>query len=156
MNRWNVALLLALGLRGPGSRLTAQATPFTPRRTARGTIVVGQTVHDSLTRHDIVLPAESTYAQQWRLAGKAGQTVTIDLASNAFDAYLFLLGPGFERAPPQDDDSGGHCNARLSVRLPRAGDYSIVVTSREPFATGPFALSVAAGPKRAALAPCTR
>src|SRR2546428_13507259 len=38
-------------------------------------IAVGDTVRDSLTRHDALLPAESTYAQQWRLAGTAGQTL---------------------------------------------------------------------------------
>src|SRR2546425_9905055 len=77
--------------------------------TAQGnrTLAVGDTVRDSLTRRDARLPAESTYAQQWRLAGRAGQTVTIDVAAAAFDAYAFLLGPGFEAAPPPDDDPGG-------------------------------------------------
>ena len=122
----------------------------------RGTIAVGDTVRDSLTPHDLVLPAESTYAQQWRLRGRAGQTVTIDLASSAFDAYLFLLGPNAGAKPPQDDDSGGRCNARLTVRLAATGDYLIVATSSERRATGPFTLTVTAGPKPAALAPCTR
>jgi hypothetical protein len=131
--------LLALGQGGP-----------------RGTIAVGDTVRDSLTRRDPVLPAESTYAQQWRLRGRAGETVTIDLASTAFDAYLFLLGPTAGTAPPQDDDSGGRCNARLTVRLPATGDYLIVATSSERRATGAFTLTVTAGPKPAALTPCTR
>jgi hypothetical protein len=122
----------------------------------RGTIAVGETVRDSLTRHDLVLPAESTYAQQWRLRGRAGQTVTIDLVSGAFDAYLFLLGPDTATPPPQDDDSGGRCNARLTVRLPATGDYLIVATSSERRATGAFTLTVTAGPKPVALAPCTR
>lgn len=124
--------------------------------TPRGTIVAGDTVRDSLTRRDAVLPVESTYARQWRLAGRAGQTVTIDVMTGAFDAYAFLLGPGFERSTPQDDDSGGHCNARLTVRLPRTGDYFIVVTSSERFATGAFTLTVTTGPKPVSLAPCTR
>ena len=120
------------------------------------TIALGDTVRDSLTRRDALLPAESTYAQEWRLAGTAGKTVTIDIAADAFDAYAFLLGPGFEAAPPQDDDSGGHCNARLTVRLPQTADYFVVVTSSERFATGPFTLVVAAGPKPTSLAPCAR
>ena len=119
-------------------------------------IAVGDTVRDSLTRHDALLPAESTYAKQWRLAGTAGKTVTIDVAADAFDAYAFLLGPGLETAKPQDDDSGGRCNARLTVRLAATGDYLIVATSSERRATGPFTLTVTAGPKPAALAPCTR
>src|SRR2546427_11096433 len=120
------------------------------------TIALGDTVRDSLTRRDALLPAESTYAQQWRLAGRAGQTIPIDFASSAFDAYAFLLGPGFEAAAPQDDDSGGHCNARLTVRLPRTGDYFIVVTSSERLATGAFTLTVVPGSKPGSLAPCDR
>ena len=129
--------------------LAAQGVP-------RGTIAVGDTVRDSLTPHDLVLPAESTYAQQWRLRGRAGQTVTIDLASSAFDAYLFLLAPNAGAKPPQDDDSGGRCNARLTVRLPQTGDYTIVVTSTDKLATGPFSLSVSAGAKPKSLTPCPR
>ena len=143
MEPWKLIASLAL----TASALAAQG---------KRTIAVGDTVRDSLTRHDAVLPAESTYTQQWWLAGRAGQTVTIDLAANAFDAYAFLLGPGFEAAPPQDDDSGGHCNARLTVRLPRTGDYFIVVTSSERFATGAFTLSVVPGTKPRSLSPCDR
>ena len=129
--------------------LAAQGRP-------RGTIAVGDTVRDSLTQRDPILPAESTYARGWRLSGRAGAAVTIDLASDAFDAYVFLLGPNAGAAPPQDDDSGGRCNARLTVWLPATGDYLIVATSRERRATGAFTLTVTAGPKPAALAPCTR
>lgn len=143
MPPWRLVALLALN----ASALAAQG---------KRTIAVGDTVRDSLTRHDALLPAESTYAQQWRLAGTAGKTVTIDVASVAFDAYAFLLGPGFEAAPPQDDDSGGRCNARLTVRLPRTGDYFIVVTSSGRFATGAFTLTVVAGSKPRSLSPCDR
>ena len=143
MEPWRLVVLLAMC---PGV--------FAAQRNR--TVAVGDTVRDSLSRRDTRLPAESTYAQQWRLAGRAGQTVTIDLATTAFDAYAFLVGPGFETAAPQDDDSGGHCNARLTVRLPRTGDYFIVVTSSERFATGAFTLSVVAGRKPRSLAPCDR
>src|SRR5437764_270167 len=117
---------------------------------------VRATVRASLARREAGLPGVSTYGQEWRLAGRAGQTVTIDVAAAAVDAYAFLLGPGFEGAAPQDDDSGGHCNAGLSVRLPRTGDYFIVVTSSERFATGAFTLSVVAGSRPRSLAPCDR
>src|SRR2546423_12906208 len=127
--------------RGIGIGLVVLAAQGAPR----GTIAVGDTVRDSLTRHDLVLPAESTYAQQWRLRGRAGQTGTIDLASGAFDAYLFLLGPNAGAKPQQDDDSGGRCNARLTLRLPAPGEDLIVATSREPRGAGAFTLTLAAG-----------
>ncbi len=145
--------LAALALLLPPTRLPAQHTR--PRAAPKGAIAVGATIHDSLGRRDVLLTAESTYAQQWRLAGATGQIVTIDLASEAFDAFVFLLGPGLDK-PLQDDDSGGRCNARLTVRLPRTGDYTIVVTSTEKFATGRFALTVTAGAKPKSLSPCPR
>src|SRR5438093_6088666 len=111
----------------PAQRLRQAAPP-------KGSIAAGATVQDSLVRRDVLLAAESTYAQQWKLTATAGQIVTIDLVSEAFDAYTFLLGPGLDR-PPQDDDSGGRCNARLTVRLPQTGDYTIVVTSTDKLAT---------------------
>src|SRR2546426_11647856 len=126
MRPWRLVALLPLWT-GP---LTAQGKaphpdPSVPRGqpAPKGTIAVGQTVRDALTRRDPLLPTDSTYAQQWRLgATRAGETVTIDLESDVFDAYVFLLGPGLERERPQDDDSGGSCNARLTARLPQTGD----------------------------------
>ncbi|HYT05564.1 MAG TPA: PPC domain-containing protein [Gemmatimonadales bacterium] len=153
-------LAALLALLGPA--LAAQGKPRqpSPARAAhsalRGTIAVGETVRDSLSRHDRLLAAEGTYAQEWRLAGRTGQTVTIDLSSDAFDAYAFLLGPGLERDQPQDDDSGGACNARLTVRLPETGDYYVVVTSSDKLATGAFVLTVTAGAKSKSLVPCNR
>src|SRR5437764_1029832 len=44
----------------------------------------GATIRDSLGRRDVLLAAESTNAQQWKLAGTAGQIITIDLVSEAF------------------------------------------------------------------------
>jgi len=145
MQPWRLVVLVALA-----------TSPAVLAAQGNRTIAVGDTVRDSLTRRDAILPTESTYAQQWRLAGRAGQTVTIDLKADACDAYAFLLGPGFEGAAPQDDDSGGRCNARLTARLPRAGDYFIVVTSSERFATGAFTLTVVAGPRPRSLTPCDR
>ena len=136
--------------------LTLATSPGVLAAQGNRTIAVGDTVRDSLTRRDALLPAEGTYAQQWRLAGRAGQTVTIDLKADAFDAYAFLLGPGLDAAAPQDDDSGGRCNARLTVRLPQTGDYFIVVTSSERFATGAFTLTVVAGSRPRSLTPCDR
>jgi hypothetical protein len=131
--------------------LPAPPAPAAPK----GAIAPGTTIRDSLGPRDLLLAAESTYAQPWSLAGTAGAVVTIDVASDAFDAYAFLLGPGLDK-PLQDDDSGGHCNARITARLPQTGDYTIVVTSAEKFATGPFSLSVTIGRKPTSLSPCPR
>jgi hypothetical protein len=158
MKAWHVVTLLALA----GRALAAQGKSPSPRArwagAPNGTIAVGDTVRDSLRKGDVLLPVERTYARAWRLSagGTAGATITIDVISQAFDAYVFLLGPGPGGQPPQDDDSGGRCNARLTVRLPAAGAYDIVVTSTERLATGAFTLMVTAGAKPKSLAPCDR
>ena len=136
--------------------LALAPTALAGQATGPRTVAIGQTVSGTLRRGDAVLTADSTYAQQWTLDGLAGQIVTIDVASDAFDAYVFVSGPGIGRDLPQDDDSGGHCNARLTVRLPGTGAYHIAVTSREKFATGPFTLSVTLGPRPVSLARCDR
>ena len=154
--RFVVSAFAALMLVVPPCAIAAQAKPPPAPWAPHGTIAVGATIQDTLAARDVLLAADSTYAQEWRLAGTAGETVTIDVASAAFDAYEFLVGPGLEGELPQDDDSGGRCNARLTVRLPQGGDYYIVVTSRNKLATGPFTLSVTAGPQPKSLARCDR
>ncbi|MGH7674160.1 MAG: hypothetical protein ACREMV_02715 [Gemmatimonadales bacterium] len=140
-------MLLELLFRAAGAGLEGQAPEHT--------IAVGESVRGDLTKRDVLRRADSAYAQTWVTHGTAGRTVTIDLASDAFDPYLFVTGPGFEREP-QDDDSGGRCNARLTVTFPRDGDYTIVVSTADRYGLGPFTLSVAAGSKPTSLTGCDR
>jgi hypothetical protein len=117
-----------------------------------GTVAVGQTIHGTLRRGDVV-SRDKSYVQQWEIAAAQGAVVTIDLASDRFDAYLIVYGPGLAK-DLQDDDSGGNCNARITVRFPQRGVYHIAVTSTEQRQVGPFSLSVAAGSKPKALSRC--
>jgi len=120
-------------------------------------IAVGQTQQGGLTRNDVLLTSDSTYAQPWTIRGTAGTTITIDLESDAFDSYLFLRGPGISGGRDfQDDDSGGNCHARLTATFPQTGDYEIVVNSADHYATGAFTLSVTSGSKPKSVARCTR
>ena len=126
-------------------------------RVAAHSIDVGQTQEGELTTSDVLLTHDSTYAQPWTIHGVAGQTITIDLESDAFDAYLFLRGPGIAGGRDfQDDDSGGNCNARLTATFPQTGDYEIDVNTVGHYATGAFTLSVTTGSKPKSVARCTR
>lgn len=118
-------------------------------------ITVGSTVTGALTRRDR-RTADGTYAQAWRLTGPPGRTVTVDLASHAFDAFIMVRGAGLDTTGGslQDDDSGGHCNARLTVRIPASGRCTLVVTTSVRDALGAFILAVRSGAIPASLAPC--
>ena len=118
-------------------------------------LTVGSTVTGELTRRD-ARTADGTYAQAWQLTGPSGRTITVDLASHAFDAFILARGAGLDTtgSPLQDDDSGGHCNARLTIRLPASGQCTLVVTTSVRDAVGEFTLAVRSGAIPASLAPC--
>lgn len=143
-------LLVVLTLSVPGTRSAVAQTDSTLHR-----ISIGSTVTGRLTKKD-ARTADGTYAQAWRLKGEPGRMVTVDLASHDFDAFLLARGAGLDSSggPLQDDDSGGHCNARLTFRMPAAGECTIVVTTNSRDAVGEFTLAVRAGVIPASLAPC--
>lgn len=133
------------------------ASSNAPSGSASRGISVGQTQQGSLSRSDVLLSSDSTYAQAWTIQARAGQTVTIDLESDDFDSYLFLRGPGISGGRDyQDDDSGGNCNARLTATFPQNGEYEIVVNTAGKYATGQFSLSVTTGSKPKSVARCSR
>ena len=116
-------------------------------------LTVGSAVAGTLTRKDR-RTADGTYAQAWRLSGPPGRTITVDLASKDFDAFVMVRGHGLDSTGLQDDDSGGHCNARLTLRIPPTGECTIVVTTSGRNAVGAFTLAVRYGAIPASLAPC--
>jgi len=119
-------------------------------------VVIGQTLAGVLSRAD-ALSQDSTYVQRWLLHGQSGQTVTIELISLEFDAYIMLKGPGITGSRDySDDDSGGQCNARLTVTFPHTGEYEIIVNTRGKLETGTFTLVVGAGSKPKSLTRCNR
>ena len=146
------------GAAATGAAMPNRPAGNAPAPSAARAITVGQTQQGSLTSDDVVMRRDSTYVQAWTIQGRAGQTVTIDLESDDFDAYVFLRGPGIaEDQALQDDDSGGNCNARLTASFPQAGEYEIVVNSAgAKYATGTFSLSVTSGSKPKSVARCSR
>jgi hypothetical protein len=71
---------------------------------------------------------DGTFADIWTFQGSAGQSVTIDVMSDDFDAYAQLLDAAGNRLA-EDDDSGGNLNARMIFTLPATGQYQIVVNN---------------------------
>ncbi|MFP4431502.1 MAG: PPC domain-containing protein [Spirochaetota bacterium] len=69
--------------------------------------------------------------------GRAGQYVTIDLTSGAFDTYLILEGPeGFVVA--ENDDYSAGTDSRISRELDQNGRYTVVVQGYSEDAEGPY------------------
>jgi len=105
-----------------------------------GRLTIGGTVGGALSAGDPTLEA-GKYAEAWQLSGEAGQTVTIRLESDAYDAYLVVVGPGLA-SPLTDDDSAGELNAELTVTFPTTGVYQVIATSASTGSTGAYRLTV--------------
>jgi len=107
---------------------------------------VGSEATGALSTVDYISP-DDDLLEAWALEGRAGQTVTVDLLSDAFDARLYLVGPGLPETR-MDDDGGGGCNARLTVTFLENGTYTVVASSSR-YETGTYILRVSDQPEPA-------
>ncbi|MDB4950932.1 MAG: peptidase, partial [Gemmatimonadetes bacterium] len=77
-------------------------------------------------------------------AAQAGQAVTVEMRSPAFDAYLSwgrMNGGKFEELGWDDNGAGG-TDARLSVTAPAGGVYVVRANARRAGQTGPYTLAL--------------
>jgi hypothetical protein len=98
---------------------------------------------------------DGSRAQAWGLDLAEGETATVDLRSEDFDAYLLVVGPGMD-APLTDDDGAGGCDSRVSLVAREAGLHRIIVNTLSEGETGRFSLSVSQKPGPIAEEECRR
>jgi hypothetical protein len=103
-------------------------------------LAVGSESPGELTDADVVWTDDS-YVQAWALELERGATVTVDLLSDDFDAYLMVTGPGIA-GTLYDDDGAGACNARVTLTASQDGTYRVVVNTISPGSMGRFRLRV--------------
>lgn len=110
------------------------ALPTENRRLARGVPATGRlTAEDPRREGDIAV-------QAWALAGEAGESVDVTLESTAFDAMLFVTGPGLSVL--SDDDGAGNLNSRLTVRFPADGDYIVAASALGAGSFGEYTITL--------------
>lgn len=90
---------------------------------------------------DDLVTGSGQRVQAWALEGVTGPA-QVDLTSDDFDAFLYVL-PGGGGGALEDDDSGGDLNSRVCLDEP--GDYTVVAASLGGN-TGAFTLQVASDP----------
>ena len=84
---------------------------------------------------------DGSYLDLVQFAGIAGQTVTIDMTSAAFDTYLYLLDPT-PVAVASNDDVTGSTNSRIVFTLTRSGTWTIGATSLGANQFGAYSLAI--------------
>jgi len=85
---------------------------------------------------------DGSYLDLVQFSGTAGQTVTIDLTSDAFDAYLYLLDPTPAVVASNDDAQSGSGNSRIVFTLTRSGTWTIGATSLGANQLGSYVLTI--------------
>jgi hypothetical protein len=119
--------------------ISAQFLQTPPCTISAGSIAAGQTVSDRIEDSDCVFQPDF-YADSWQLNLAAPTTLQIDLTSAEFDPILVLTND-LGQWIAIDDDGGGYPNSRLVLTLP-AGDYNVVASTFNSFATGQYQLTV--------------
>lgn len=118
-----------------------------PPCTASGAIANGTSVSGALAASDCpALGNSAAYADVWTLTLSDSTPVQIDLASNAFDAFLELRSAD-DTLIVADDDGGSGSNSTIRRTLP-PGTYRIWASSYAAAATGAYTLSVGRGRPR--------
>ena len=118
----------------------ADARPSDPERAEA--IALGTAVTGTLARGDSV--DGQTFVDRYRFAGRRGQRISLTLSSGDFDTTLALRAPDGDVF--ENDDSGPRSrpetDSRMETALAQDGDYTILVSSFGPQATGKYRLSL--------------
>jgi hypothetical protein len=104
------------------------------------TLRLGELASGALTANS-PRAGDGARAEAWELEGRAGESVTLTLESDAFDAYLLVTGPGLNDVLT-DDDGAGDLDSQLTLRFPVDGTYLVVASSVHESAVGPYTLRV--------------
>jgi hypothetical protein len=124
--RWRAALIGFVAVLSAGS---AEAQTISP----------GRSVSGALAATDAAGP-NGQYQDSYRLDGRAGQRLRINLDGEGIDTLVRITGPnGFAQ---ENDDANGSLNAQLDVTLPANGRYTIVATTYGPQVVGGYTLRV--------------
>jgi hypothetical protein len=74
--------------------------------------------------------------------GRAGQSITIDLKSRAFDHNITLFDTSGKNIAQKTGNSQNRRESQLTVKLPSNGTYKIVVKGGDRTSKGSYSLSI--------------
>jgi len=109
--------------------------------TAVSTLSCLTTAAASLAFSDCTASDNSQY-RLWQFSGTAGDSVTIDMHSAAFDAYLMLLDPSGVPLAENDDSWSGVTDSRITYALTSTGTWTIVANSLAASQSGQYTISL--------------
>ncbi|MEM1254436.1 MAG: trypsin-like peptidase domain-containing protein [Cyanobacteria bacterium P01_H01_bin.21] len=95
----------------------------------------------SLTSQDNRLSDNSLY-DEYFFNGQQGQSITITLSSQDFDAYLLLIDDQGNKIAENDDLAQNDSDATIRIALPYTGQYRVIVNAYDQTGQGRYQMSV--------------
>ena len=120
-------VLTGFGFPDPGEAQQQSRSIFSVLDTGGRSVALGQEQSGSLTLSD-PLSGDGRRVQVWTLGVSPGEGVQVDLRSDDFDAFLYVVGPGLAEGL-SDDDAGSGLNSRLCFVPDQPGEYRVVASS---------------------------
>ncbi|MEO0536709.1 MAG: protein kinase [Cyanobacteria bacterium P01_A01_bin.123] len=99
-------------------------------------------VEDTLGRNSPVLARSGTRYHEHTFEGQAGKTISIMMASEDFDPYLYLFGPNGDLVATNDDRPDGNYDSAINIPLNQTGTYRIQATAYSVYDRGRYSLEV--------------
>ena len=96
----------------------------------------------SLEEGDNVIADDGSFYDSYPLEGKAGDSFTIYLESDEFDAFVALIDDKGNIIEQNDDISEENSNSRIRVTIPENGAYNVIVNAYDEGGQGKYVLTV--------------
>ncbi len=141
----NTGIYTIRATEGEGEGMSYPCGGINPERlmglpTDERSVALGDTASGRLSSADERM--EGRPIQAWALEGVEGQSVTVLLKSDAFDPYLYILGPGLGE-PLSNDDGAGDLDSKIDFIFPETAMYTLVASALSRGGTGSFEIIVA-------------
>ncbi len=91
---------------------------------------------------DRVIEDDGSLYDFYPIEGKKGDSLTINLASDEFDAFVALVDSNGNTVDENDDISQSDSNSEIKVTLPADGVYNVIVNTYDEQGKGEYVLTV--------------
>ena len=103
---------------------------------------IEQIERGSLEEGDRIIADDGSLYDFYPIEGKKGESYTIHLESDEFDAFVALVDSSGNTIEENDDISQDNSNSRIEVTLPEDGIYNVIVNTYDEEGTGEYVLTV--------------
>ncbi len=96
----------------------------------------------ALEEGDRIIAEDGSFYDSYPLDAKSGESFTIALESDEFDAFVALIDAEGNIIEQNDDINEEDSNSRIRVTIPENGVYNVIVNAYDEGGTGQYVLTV--------------